>query len=53
MEAAAWSLGASAPLSARRDATKSLRGGTEIPSYLPVLPSPCTVRVCCPPLSSC
>lgn len=51
MEAAAWSVVVSGPLSAQRDATKSLPRETEVLSHLPVPPSPftqgCVAHCCC------
>lgn len=36
-------------LSAHRGATRWLPGEAEVPSHLPLLPSPFIARVCCPP----
>lgn len=55
MEAAAGSLGY-LHLTLHMGAAKLLPGESEeseVPSHLSVLPSPCTVSVCCPLLLSC
>lgn len=52
MEAAAGSL-RYLHLTLHMGAAKLLPGESEVPSHLSVLPSPCTVSVCCSLLLSC